>query len=167
MIFRLSFFVLASAGIFFWSARQYGLHRPFEKNSVPQWLQSQEFWLIAKKGGSGLAPALTEKAFRSTKSLSPKILLEVEIRRTLDGKWVLYDHDRLDVRTKSKGFVFAKKWKELKDLNMGFHFQDSQGRYSLRKGSQKDIRMLQFSEFLEKHKGPFYFNTFSKRHLRV
>ena len=125
-VFYVSFVVLFFTAIVILSLRQVGLQR--QTNSQDSWFEREKmYWLIAQGGGEGLGPGHSKEALKQVERLSSDIVLEVELKRTLDNHWILYGHDRLEVQTEGEGFVSWKKWDEMKHLNLGFRFKNKKG----------------------------------------
>ncbi len=152
-ILKISFLVLCLTMIAIVSLRQLGFQKKIQdKNS---WFEKEKkYWLIAQGGGEGLGPGHSKEALRKVKKLSPEIILEIELKRTLDGQWILYGHDRLEAQTEGKGFVSWKKWTEMKHLNLGFHFKNKKGEFPFRNKKRK-LNFIKFEDFLKNNKKAF------------
>jgi len=154
-ILKISFFVLLFSFLCLVFLRWLGLQRGVLP-SQETWFEKEgkKFWLVAEGGGKGLGPSYCKQTLRKTQKLSPQIVLEIELKRTFDGEWILYAEDRLEVQTEEKGFVSWKKWEEIKGLNLGFFFQNEKGEFPFRKKGKK-CHFILFKDFLKNHKKTF------------
>ncbi len=152
-VLKISFLVLCLTTIAIFSLRQLGFQKKIQDKS--SWFEKErKYWLIAQGGGGGLGPGHSKEAFRRVKELSSEIVLEIELKRTLDGQWLLYGHDRLEVQTEGEGFISWKKWSEIKNLNLGFYFKNKKGEFSFR-NKRKKLNFIKFEDFIKNYKKPF------------
>jgi glycerophosphoryl diester phosphodiesterase len=83
-------------------------------------------WIVAHRGGSGLAPENTLAAFDLAIGLGAEAL-EIDVRRTRDGAVVVF-HDQETTRlTGQAGTVEARSLDEVRTLDAGFSFSRDGG----------------------------------------
>ncbi|MCW5959499.1 MAG: glycerophosphodiester phosphodiesterase [Pyrinomonadaceae bacterium] len=107
--------------------------------------------VIAHRGGAGLAPENTLAAFRRSAELGADIL-EIDIRRTLDGELVVIHDSKVDRTTNGSGEVAEMMLAELKKLDAGFRWTNDGGNTFPFRGSGITIPTLRevFEAFPEK-----------------
>ncbi|MEX0935893.1 MAG: glycerophosphodiester phosphodiesterase [Gemmatimonadota bacterium] len=88
--------------------------------------------LYAHRGGAALAPENTLAAFRSAVEMWGADVLEMDVRRTRDGRLVVIHDARVDRTTDGSGPVSHLTLRELQELDAGFQFRDLDGRPSYR-----------------------------------
>ena len=77
--------------------------------------------VIAHRGWSTIAPENTEIAIEKALDLGVD-MIEIDVRRTIDNKLVVFHDAHLSRTTESKGMVRRKTWQELKQLEHGAWF---------------------------------------------
>jgi glycerophosphoryl diester phosphodiesterase len=88
-------------------------------------------WVVAHRGGAALAPENTLEAFSRALAMGADVL-EIDLRVSADGAFVLM-HDATAERTTSgKGRVKEMSLAELQALDAGYRFVDESGGYPFR-----------------------------------
>jgi glycerophosphoryl diester phosphodiesterase len=96
-----------------------------------------EIEVIAHRGGSMESPENTLFAFENAVTISPKVILEMDIHYTKDKQIVVHHDNTLDRTTNAAGPIKNKTLEELKTLDAAYNFKDADGSYPLRgKGIQ-------------------------------
>lgn len=96
-----------------------------------------EIEVIAHRGGSIESPENTLFAFENAVTISPKVILEMDVHYTKDKQIVVHHDDILDRTTNATGPLKEKTLEELKKLDAAYNFKDESGNFSLRgKGVQ-------------------------------
>lgn len=98
--------------------------------------------VIAHRGWSSIAPENTEVAIQKAIDLGVD-MIEIDVRRTIDNKLVVFHDSKLSRTTSAKGMVRRKTWAELKELEHGSWFD-------LKLENQ---RILRLEEVIEMVKG--------------
>jgi glycerophosphoryl diester phosphodiesterase len=93
-------------------------HRPYLALPGP--------WLIAHRGGSGLAPENTLPAFDVAARLGADAL-EIDVRRTRDGAVVVFHDEETTRLTGQAGTIEARTLEEVRALDAGFSFTPDGG----------------------------------------
>jgi glycerophosphoryl diester phosphodiesterase len=107
-------------------------------------------WLIAHRGGAGLAPENTLPAFDRGVELGATCL-ELDVRRTCDGAVVVF-HDPDTARIAGEGgSVESRTLEELRRLDAGFTFTPDGGRTHPYRG--RGVRIPSLAELLARHPG--------------
>ncbi len=83
-------------------------------------------WLIAHRGGGGLAPENTLAAFDLAVRLGADAL-EIDVRRTRDGAVVVFHDDETSRLTGQPGTIEARTLEEVRTLDAGFSFSPDGG----------------------------------------
>jgi glycerophosphoryl diester phosphodiesterase len=83
-------------------------------------------WLIAHRGGSGLAPENTLAAFDLAVRLGADAL-EIDVRRTRDGAVVVFHDEETTRLTGQAGTIEARTLEEVRALDAGFSFTSDGG----------------------------------------
>lgn len=83
-------------------------------------------WLIAHRGGSGLAPENTLAAFDAAARLGADAL-EIDVRRTRDGQVVVFHDGETTRLTGQAGTIEARTLGEVRALDAGFSFSRDGG----------------------------------------
>ena len=86
---------------------------------------------LAHRGGALLAPEATLAAFRAA-SRAGADALEMDVRRTADGRLVVIHDALVDRTTNGSGPVDTLDFEELRALNAGHHFRTRDGRFPYR-----------------------------------
>lgn len=102
--------------------------------------------LFAHRGGANLAPENTLEAFRNSVDLWDADVLELDVRRTLDGELIVFHDPVVDRTTDGSGAVADLPWSEVGALNAGYHFRDLEGRFSFR---GRGVRVPRIRDLLE------------------
>lgn len=100
--------------------------------------------MFAHRGSSGTAPENTLEAFLEGIAGGAD-RLELDVHSTRDGHVVVFHDDDLDRTTNATGPLRLRTLSELKELDAGFQFQDSQGGFPFR---GKGIRIPTLEELL-------------------
>ncbi|MHA7880080.1 MAG: glycerophosphodiester phosphodiesterase family protein [Saccharospirillum sp.] len=77
--------------------------------------------LIAHRGCSLLAPENSLAAMTLTRDLGIE-WIEIDANRIGDGQVIVFHDDRLDRLTPGEGRLGEKRWEDLRDLDVGSHF---------------------------------------------
>lgn len=139
--------VAAAAAIYLWLALSDGAPaagRDFFKMGEGRTL------VIAHRGGAGLWPENTLRAFDGAVALGADVL-ETDVRSTSDGALVLIHDAAVDRTTDGRGPVGAMKLAELKRLDAGFRWTADGGRTFPFRGQGLTVPTLE--EALEKFPG--------------
>jgi glycerophosphoryl diester phosphodiesterase len=88
--------------------------------------------LVAHRGGSKIAPENTMVAFRRAVDWWRADMLELDVRLTRDGHVVVIHDETLDRTTDGEGPVAARTLDEIRTLDAGYQFQDSEGGHPFR-----------------------------------
>lgn len=88
--------------------------------------------LIAHRGGAALAPENTMAAFSNAVERWEADILEMDVRRTADGKVVVIHDATVDRTCDGSGGVRELPWSVLRSLDAGYHFRDVAGRHAYR-----------------------------------
>ncbi|HET9955547.1 MAG TPA: glycerophosphodiester phosphodiesterase family protein [Polyangiaceae bacterium] len=86
-------------------------------------LMTEEFRIVAYRGGSAERPENTLEAFDRAASIAPSIVLELDIRRTSDGVLVAAHDDDLGRTTGKPLCVSRISHAELAELDAGYGFE--------------------------------------------
>lgn len=93
--------------------------------------------IIAHRGGAIEAPENTLVAFDAAVTISPKVILELDIHYSSDKKIVVHHDPVLERTTNGVGKLRNLTFDELRKLDAGYNFKNEQGEYSYRgKGIQ-------------------------------
>lgn len=87
---------------------------------------------IAHRGGAGLAPENTMAAFTAAVEQWDADVLEMDVRRTADGKVVVIHDATVDRTCDGSGAVRELPWGEVRTLDAGYRFRDLAGEPSFR-----------------------------------
>ena len=109
------------------------------------YFSDDKFQIIAHRGGLGLKPENTMLAFRNADSLNVDVL-EMDVRRSNDGKLIVIHDETVDRTTNGTGLVNKKTVNQLQRLDAGFHWQNNEGDFSYR---NRGVRIPLLSEILE------------------
>ncbi len=102
--------------------------------------------LIAHRGGAGLAPENTLVAFEPSLHDWGADMLEMDVRTSRDGVVMVFHDSTVDRITEGTGRLDEKSVEELRELDAGFHFRDTEGITAFR---GKGVRIPTFEEVLE------------------
>ena len=105
-------------------------------------------WLIAHRGGSGLAPENTLAAFDLAARLGAEAL-EIDVRRTRDGAVVVFHDEETTRLTGQAGTIEARTLEEVGALDAGFSFSTDGGASSPFRGVGLEVPTL--AELLARH----------------
>jgi glycerophosphoryl diester phosphodiesterase len=105
-------------------------------------------WLIAHRGGSGLAPENTLAAFDLAVRLGADAL-EIDVRRTRDGAVVVFHDEETGHLTGQPGTIEARTLEEVRALDAGFSFSPDGGATFPFRGAGLTVPTL--AELLERH----------------
>jgi len=83
--------------------------------------------LIAHRGGAGLAPENTLRAFERAVRWWGADILELDVQPTRDGGAVVFHDATLDRTTNGSGPVHDRTTEELRQLDAGYRFRDGEG----------------------------------------
>lgn len=98
---------------------------------------SPEIEVIAHRGGAIEAPENTLFAFEHAVSISPKVILELDVHYTSDKQIVIHHDATLERTTNGTGFIKDQTLADLKKLDAAYNFQNESGDFALRgKGVQ-------------------------------
>jgi len=107
-------------------------------------LLSETFRVIAYRGGSGERPENTLEAFSRAAALGPSVVLEMDVRRTLDGVLVAMHDDDVARTTGAAGRVSELRYDVLAKLDAGFAFEQG-GQFPFR---GKSLRVPKIDDVL-------------------
>jgi glycerophosphoryl diester phosphodiesterase len=102
--------------------------------------------LIAHRGGAGLAPENTLRAFRNAVHTWGADMLEMDVRLTRDNEVVVIHDETVDRTTNGAGRVRDLSLAQLQELDAGYRFLDPEGRTSYRGAG---VTIPRFEEVLE------------------
>jgi len=103
--------------------------------------------LIAHRGGAGLAPENTILAFERAVKWWGADILELDVQPTRDGGAVVFHDSTLERTTDGRGQVSAHSTDELRQMDAGYHFRDSEGGTPFRNSG---VGIATFAEVLER-----------------
>ncbi|MFN7955995.1 MAG: glycerophosphodiester phosphodiesterase family protein [bacterium] len=83
---------------------------------------TQDFRMVAHRGGAALFPENTLEAFRAAAARWPTAVIETDVRLTADGVPVLIHDPTVDRTTNGKGAVAAQPLAELARLDAAYRF---------------------------------------------
>jgi glycerophosphoryl diester phosphodiesterase len=92
----------------------------------PLFRDSGRVWVIAHRGGAGLAPENTMVAFRNAVSMGVD-MLEMDVHMTGDGHIVVIHDDTVDRTTDGVGRIEEMTLEEVKELDAGYRFTPDGG----------------------------------------
>ncbi|MCE4956885.1 glycerophosphodiester phosphodiesterase [Macrococcus caseolyticus] len=104
-------------------------------------------YIFAHRGGLGLAPEHTMAAFKQSKELGVDGF-EIDIRISKDNEIIVFHDALVDRVSNGSGLISAHTLKELKQLDLGFHYKDINGTYPYR--GHQDAKVVTLQELLEK-----------------
>jgi glycerophosphoryl diester phosphodiesterase len=107
-------------------------------------------WLVAHRGGSGLAPENTLAAFDLAARLGADAL-EIDVRRTRDGAVVVFHDEETTRLTGQAGTIEGRTLEEVRGLDAGFSFSPDGGATFPFRGAGLAVPTL--DELLERHPG--------------
>ena len=87
---------------------------------------------IAHRGGAALAPENTMAAFTGAVERWEADVLEMDVRRTADGKVVVIHDATVDRTCDGRGAVRDLPWSEVRSLDAGYRFRDLAGGHAFR-----------------------------------
>lgn len=113
---------------------------------LKEYRNNNKFLIAAHRGGAIEEPEESLLAFENASNLGKDVLLEMDVRRTLDGELVLF-HDEdlsrlLGIDKKIKDMTFA----ELSELNLAKNFQKSNGEMPYKDGMVQIVTLRSFLE---------------------
>jgi hypothetical protein len=88
-------------------------------------------WIVAHRGGAALAPENTMEAFHRAHMLGADVL-EMDVRVSADGIFVLMHDPTVERTTNGKGRVAEMRLADLRALDAGFRFEDDSGGFPFR-----------------------------------
>jgi len=91
-----------------------------------------QFEIIAYRGGAGERPENTVEAFSHALSLSPDVILDLDVQESKDGTLMVIHDATLERTTDGSGSVSDNSAEALRTLDAGFHFLDDAGRPAFR-----------------------------------
>lgn len=137
-------FAIAAASAAAWAGSK-AISKP-QKRERKEVLNFNRPIVLAHRGGSHIAPEHTIVAFEKAFELGVDGF-EVDIRLTKDEEIIVFHDDTVDRTTDGFGFVKDYTLVELKKLNAGYHFVDSEGHYPYK---EHKLEILTLRELLEK-----------------
>jgi len=137
----LLFFVLAWAVLY-----MYGQTKTYTLKETKFF--TPEIEVIAHRGGALEAPENTLYAFEQAVTISPKVILELDVHYTSDKQIVIHHDATLERTTNGTGELKNKSLEELRKLDAAYNFQDEGGQYSLR---GKGINIPTIIELFDKY----------------
>ncbi len=103
--------------------------------------------VIAHRGGKGLAPENTMKAFQNAYDLGVDVL-ELDIHAAKDGTLVVIHDETVDRTTDGKGAVINLNYSEIEKLDAGYHWTNDGGKTFPFRG--KGVKIPTLREVFEK-----------------
>ncbi len=106
--------------------------RATSKQALPahEYFERERPLVIAHRGGAGLRPENTLMAFRHAQRLGVDVL-EMDVRRTLDGELVLMHDETVDRTTDGRGAVSTMRYEDIAKLDAAYYWtaneQDIEG----------------------------------------
>jgi glycerophosphoryl diester phosphodiesterase len=97
-------------------------------------LLSETFRVVAYRGGGGERPENTLEAFLHASALAPSVVLEMDVRRTVDGVLVAMHDDDVARTTGAVGKVSELRYDALAKFDAGFAFEQG-GQFPYRERS--------------------------------
>ena len=115
---------IAAASAAAWAGSK-AISKP-QKREAKEALQFERPIVIAQNGGAGLAPELSLQAFDKAQQLGVDGYT-VSIRLTKDEEIIAFHDANVDRTTNGAGYVKDMTLEELKQLNVGYNFEDLDG----------------------------------------
>ena len=115
--------------------------------NLKQFVRNNDFFIVAHRGDSGMAPENTLAAFQRALDAGAK-MIETDIQFTADDKVVIFHDATLERTTNGSGVLGEKKYDEIKGLDAGSWFSEE--------FSGEKIPLL--SELIELIRGKAYLN---------
>ena len=130
---------------YFYLANQKG--KPADDFKVFQKQNERKTLVIAHRGGKAIAPENTIEAFEKARELGVDVL-ELDIRATKDGEFVVIHDEEVDRTTNGKGLVADFTLEEIQKLDAGYKWTNDDGRtFPFR---NKNVRIPTLREVFEK-----------------
>lgn len=107
-----------------------------------------EIEVIAHRGGAIESPENTLFAFENAVTISPKVILELDIHYTKDQQIVIHHDELLDRTTNGTGLLKNQTLEELRKLDAAYNFKDENGQLSMR---GKNIKIPTIIELFDKY----------------
>ncbi len=107
-----------------------------------------EIEVIAHRGGAIESPENTLFAFENAVTVSPKVILELDIHYTKDQQIVIHHDDLLERTTNGTGLLKNQTLEELRKLDAAYNFKDENGQLSMR---GKNIKIPTIIELFDKY----------------
>ncbi len=98
--------------------------KPLE--AKPLFRDARQTWVIAHRGGAGLAPENTMAAFRKAVAMGVD-MLEMDVHMTKDGHIVVIHDSTVDRTTDGAGKVNEMSFRKLEELDAGYRFTPDGG----------------------------------------
>lgn len=124
---RLSALLVTAGAVYLYLA---ALHPPQRVLDHP-YFAAPGPWVVAHRGGMGLAPENTLEAFRGAEALGVDVL-EMDLRVTADGALAVIHDDTVGRTTNGRGRIGDMRLSEIQALDAGHRFVDGSGRFPLR-----------------------------------
>ncbi len=116
-----------------------------QKRESKDVLQFERPIVIAQHGGAGLAPEHSLQAFENAAHLEVDGFT-VSVRLTKDEEILAFHDATVDRTTNGSGFVKDLTLKELKQLNVGYYFEDLEGSHSYREDAASVVTLRELFE---------------------
>lgn len=108
----------------------YGMTKTYHPRAAQFFTPNME--IIAHRGGADEAPENTLYAFENAVSISPDVILELDVHFSKDEHIVVHHDSTVDRTTNGTGAVKDLNFGELRALDAGYNFQDPKGDYIFR-----------------------------------
>lgn len=142
----ITFASLGFIGIVLMGVRWLGLNASHV--SVDHPLNKTPYFIVANSGGAEVGPPHTTIAYDHIAQTSNKIWLEANLRITKDRHWVVFGEEFVEKLTEGSGRVLEHNLDELKKLNLGHHYQNSNGEFTYR---DQPLQVMTVEEFLDRY----------------
>lgn len=116
-----------------------------QKRESKEVLQFERPIIIAQHGGAGLAPEHSLQAFEKAHQLGVDGFT-ISIRLTKDEEIIAFHDDTVDRTTNGSGYVKDMTLEELKQLNIGYNFEDLEGTQPYREEQASIVTLRELFE---------------------
>ena len=134
---------IAAASAAAWAGSK-AISRP-QKRPDKTIIQNEYPIVLAHRGGAQIAPEHTMIAFEKSHNLGVDGF-EIDIRLTKDEEIIVFHDETVDRTSDGTGAVKDFTLAQLKELNFGYHYQDSDGNYPYRKDKIEIVTLRELFE---------------------
>ena len=119
-----------------------------EIRDIKPYFRHRSPYILAHRGGMGLAPEHTAAAFNKSAEFGVDGF-EIDIRMTKDEEIVVFHDAYVDRTSNGAGRISELTLDELKELDFGYHFRDAEGSHPYRGSDEAKIMTLR--ELIKKY----------------